>query len=170
MSFTILFLLFIVVSVYWLMTQILPERRRNALVRPTLGLGVLDNVNSRRHQEGLALLEVDEALMSVAKNKAAHQVESGRDEDGWEYPPNYADMIGQSLLMEILLKGPVGSVTDRICRQRDLFEDEWVSCGIGVAGTPSGDVVVAMVLSREVWEPATDAIQYGLSQELVLGE
>lgn len=154
MSLVVLFVLLIVVVGYWVMTQILPEREKNSLLRPTLGTAFLDEVNERRHTLGLPLLEIDDALCEVAERKAVHQIMTGVDAEGWEYPQEYDDLFGRSLLMETLLMGPVERMPERLARQRDLFDGEWITCGVGVAGGKSERVVVALVLCRQAWEPA----------------
>lgn len=159
MSFYVLFLLLIAVAAYWFKTQILPERRRDSLLRPSLADGLAENLNERLHQRGLPILEMDEDLMQVAEGKATHQFMTGIDEDGWEYPAAYAGMFGRSLLLEILLTGPAATMAERLARQGDLFDGEWITCGIGVAGGQSGQVVVALVLCREAWEPAVETMR-----------
>jgi len=113
---------------------------------------------------------MEEGLMLVAESKATHQVLTGRDDEGWEYPDDYHGMFGRSLLMETLLKGPSTTMPDRLLRMRDLFDGEWIRCGIGVAGSASGQVVVALILCREPWEPAVEearAANRSLLQRLV---
>jgi hypothetical protein len=156
MSVTLLFLLLFAVLVYWLMTQILPERRKNSLLRPGLGEGLVESLNERRHELGLPLLEMDEDLMVVAENKAVHQIMTGRADEGWEYPEGYDALFGQSLIMEALFSGPVATMVDRMARSRDVLDGEWIRCGIGVAGGQSGQMVVALILCREAWEPQPD--------------
>lgn len=156
MSITLLFLLLFAVLVYWLMTQILPERRKVSMLRPGLADGLLATLNERRHRAGLPLLEMDEELTLVAENKAIHQVEIGCEDEGWEYPEVYAGMFGKSLLMEALFTGPLPTMVDRMERQRDLLEGEWIRCGIGVTECKRGEVVVALILCREAWEPAAE--------------
>ena len=156
MSVPVLIGLFVAISVYWYMTQILPERRQMSILRPGLGEGLLMRVNERRHRRGVPLLELDDELMLVAENKAVHQVMTGRSEDGWEYPAEYADLLGRSLLMEALFVGPLHSMVERMARHRELLDEEWISCGIGAATGKANEVVVAVVLCREAWEPATD--------------
>jgi hypothetical protein len=93
----------------------------------------------------------------VAENKAVHQVMTGIDDEGWDYPASYADLLGRSLFMEMLFSGPFDAMAERLIRQRDAYDREWVRCGIGVAGGKSGQVAVAVILSREAWEPAVEA-------------
>lgn len=157
MSFYVLFVLLIGVAGYWLKTQILPERRRLSLLRPSLAGGLVESLNERRHGRGLPILEMDDDLMRVAEGKATHQFLTGIDEEGWEYPATYARMFGRSLLLEILLTGPAAVMGERIAKQGDVFDGEWISCGIGVAGSQSGQVVVALVFCREAWEPAVES-------------
>lgn len=154
MSLVLLFLALVALSTYWVMTQILPERRRDALLRPGLADGLLDTLNDKRHALGLPLLELDEDLMAVAENKATHQFLTGIETEGWDYPSSFNGMFGRSLLIEVLLTGPAAAMGERLARQRDVFDGEWVTCGIGVAGGQSGQVVVALVLCREAWETA----------------
>jgi hypothetical protein len=156
MSVPVLFALFVAISVYWYMTQILPERRQMSILRPALSEGLLMRVNERRHQLGLPLLEPDDELVLVAENKAVHQVMTGRSEEGWEYPADYTDLLGRSLLMEALFVGPLPSMVERMARHRELLDEEWISCGIGVTTGKAGQVVVALILCREAWEPAID--------------
>lgn len=156
MSLPILFVLLLAITVYWIMTQIMPERRRAALLRPGLADGLLDALNERRHERGIPLLELDEDLMRVAESKATHQLLTGVDEEGWEYPSSYAGMFGQSLLLEVMLTGRATSMSERLARQSDVFDGEWITCGIGVAGGQSDRIILAMVLCREAWEPATE--------------
>jgi hypothetical protein len=167
MSVTLLFLLLFAVLVYWLFTQILPERRKGSLLRPSLAEGILGSLNERRHREGLPLLEVDDELMLVAEDKAVHQVMTGLDDEGWVYPAEYEEMFGRSLLMEALFAGPMASMVDRITRQRDVLDGEWVRCGIGVAEAERGQVVVALILCREAWEPVVESLR---DTSLVLGD
>lgn len=159
MSITLLCLLLFAVLVYWLATQILPERRRTSLLRPGLGEGLLGTLNDRRHGRGLPMLELDEELTRTAENKAVHQLLTGRDEEGWEYPQAYAPLFGRSLVLEALFTGPMPSMVDRMIRLRDIFDAEWVRCGIGAAGDRSGEGVVALILCREAWEPAAEVTQ-----------
>lgn len=171
MSLPILFVLLIAIAIYWVMTQILPERKRVSLLRPGLADGLLDNLNEQRHAQGLMILEMDGDLMEVAENKATHQFMTGVSEEGWEYPSAYAGMFGQSLLIEVLLTGPAATMGEQIARQRDMFDEEWISCGIGVAGGQSGHVVVAMVLCREAWEMSTAGTgQRSFIERLALGD
>jgi len=155
----VLFVLLFLILVYWLMTQILPERHRESVVRPALAEGLLMHLNERRHERGLPLLEPDDDLFLVAENKAVHQVETGISDEGWEYPAEYAVMFGKSLLMEALFNGPMDSMVERMERQRDIFDGEWIRCGLGVANKGSGEVVVALILCREAWEPAQDVVE-----------
>jgi hypothetical protein len=156
MSLAILFVLLFVIAVYWFMTQILPERQRLSLLRPGLAEGLLEKINEKRHAMGLPVVEMEEGLMIVAENKATHQVMTGLDEEGWDYPGEYAEMFGRSLLMEALIAGPSTAMVDRLLRQRDIFDGEWIRCGIGVAGGASSQVVVALILCRESWEPMVE--------------
>ena len=73
---------------------------------------------------------------------------------------HYAAMFGQSLLMEALFMGPVDSMVQRIGQQKDVFDGEWVRCGIGVAGGQTGKVAVALILCREPWEPAPEVANH----------
>ncbi|GAC1322019.1 MAG: hypothetical protein NVS2B16_02260 [Chloroflexota bacterium] len=157
MSLLLPFGLLAIVAIYWFTTQILPERKQNALLRPGLGLGLLTDLNDRRHQRGLPLLELDDELMEIAERKAVHQIMTGHSDEGWQYPEHFSAMFGQSLLMEILLTGHATTMADRLIQQRDVFDGEWISCGIGVAGGQTGQVALAMVLCREAWEPAVEA-------------
>lgn len=166
MSITLIFLLLFALLVYWLLTQILPERRKLSLLRPGLGDGLLDNLNEQRHQQGLPLLELDPDLTIVAEDKAVHQLMTGLSDEGWTYPDEYSDMFGQSLLMEMLFTGPMETMLDRMYRQRDLDDGEWVRCGIGVAGSQSGQVVVALILCREAWEPLAEVNRRLLADRL----
>lgn len=159
MSVVLLLLLVVVVSVYWFMTQVRPEHRKSALVRSGLSEGLLAHLNEQRHARGLPILELDDDLAIVAENKAVHQVMTGQSDDGWEYPEEYRGMFGRSLLMEALLAGPAETMADRLARQRDAFDGEWVRCGIGCAGGRSGQVVVAVILCREAWEPVPEVAQ-----------
>jgi hypothetical protein len=160
MSVAILFVLLFVIAVYWFMTQVLPERQRLSLLRPGLADGLLEKVNEKRHTMGLPVLEMEEGLMVVAENKATHQVMTGLDDQGWEYPDEYAEMFGRSLLMEALIAGPSSVMGDRLVRQRDIFDGEWIRCGIGVAGGASNQVVVALILCRESWEPMAEMTRH----------
>jgi hypothetical protein len=152
MSITVLFLLLFAVLVYWLFTQILPEKRKNSLLRPGLADGIVESLNSRRHDRGLPLLQIDGGLTEVAENKAIHQLMTDLDDEGWDYPGMYQEMFGRSLLMEALFMGPMASMVERIGRHRDVFDGEWIRCGIGVVGGQSGHVVVALILCREARE------------------
>lgn len=154
MSLIVLFLALVALFIYWAMTQILPERRRDSLLRPALADGLLDTLNDKRHAMGLSLLEMDDDLMVVAENKATHQFLTGVETEGWDYPSSFNGLFGRSLLIEVLLTGPAAVMGERLARQRDIFDGEWVTCGIGVAGGQSGQVVVAIVLCREAWEMA----------------
>jgi hypothetical protein len=170
MSFILLFGLLLAVSAYWCFTQIMPERRKSSLLRPGLAEGLVTRLNEKRHSMGLPLLELDEDLMDVAENKASHQLITGRSEEGWEYPDEYADLFGRSLLMETLLSGPSSIMADRLLKQRDVLDGEWIRCGIGVAGGTSSNVVVAMVLCREPWDLAPQANHHrSLLARLVIG-
>lgn len=160
MSIAILFVLLFIIAVYWFITQILPERQRLSLLRPALADGLLEKINDRRHEQGLPLLEIDDSLMAVAENKATHQLMTGEDEEGWDYPGEYLDLFGKSLLMEALVAGPATAMPDRLLRQRDIFDGEWVRCGIGVAGGASNQVVVALILCREPWEPLAETTRH----------
>lgn len=157
MSFALLFVLLIIIAAYWTKTQIIPERRRLSLLRPNLADGLLDHLNERRHRQGLPLLELDEDLLHVAESKATHQFQTGIDDEGWEYPSAYARILGRSLLIEMLLTGPAPLMAERIEKQQELFDGEWITCGIGVAGGQSGQVVVAMVLCREAWDSVAES-------------
>lgn len=157
MSLSLLFIVIFGIMLYWAVTQVLPERRRNSLLRPGLADGVLGAINVRRQEWDLPLLEWDDDLAAVAENKATHQLLTGRDDEGWDYPVSHADLLGRSLLMETLFTGPLDQVIERMARQRDMRDVEWVSCGIGVAGSHAGEMVVAMILCREAWEPATES-------------
>jgi hypothetical protein len=170
-SLPILVVLLIAISSYWVMTQILPERKRASLQRPGIAEGLLSRINDRRRAERLPVLELDEDLAMVAENKATHQVLTGRSDEGWEYPDEYAGMLGRSLVMEALFEGRVATLEDRVVRQRDLLDDEWVRCGIGVASSAPGEAVVALVLCREAWGPAgQSAAHRSLVERLVLGD
>ncbi len=171
MSFYLLAAVCCVIGVYWFMTQIMPERRRVNLLRPSLADGFLAQLNEQRHAKGLPILELDEDLLVVAENKATHQFLTGVNEDGWEYPSQFAPMFGHSLLMETLLTGPATVMPEKLSRQRELFDGQWIRCGIGVAGGQSDQVVVAMVVCREAWEPATQAVGHrSLASRLGLSE
>lgn len=171
MSLVVLVALLVLVLAYWLVTQILPERERNTLLRPTLGSALIDTVNEQRHKKGLPMLELDDGLCAVAENKAVHQIMTGISEEGWDYPVDYSDLFGRSLLMESMVMGSLETIPDRLRRQRDLFDGEWVSCGVGVAGGKSEQVVVALILCREAWEPAMEAVrQPSMLERLVLGK
>jgi hypothetical protein len=139
----------------------------DSLLRPALADGILGSLNERRHQEGLPLLEMDDELMLVAENKAIHQVMTGLDDEGWEYPAEYEGMFGKSLLMEALFAGSMIGMLDRISHQRDIFDGEWIRCGIGVAEAERGQVVVALILSRQAWEPEVESIH---ERSLALGD
>lgn len=156
MSLTLLFILLFAIVLYWAITQVLPERRRTSLLRPGLADGILDAMNEKRQQRELPLLEWDDELAAVAENKATHQLLTGRDEEGWDYPPSHQDLLGRSLLMEALFSGPLEGIIERIARQRDIYDPEWVACGIGVAGGQSEQIVVALILCRDAWEPAPE--------------
>jgi hypothetical protein len=171
MSLPLLFLLLIGIGVYWTMTQILPERRRGQLLRSSLAEGLLEAINTKRHEDGLPLLELDEDLLHVAESKATHQFLTGIDEEGWEYPSSYAGMLGRSLLLEVLLIGPAHRMGEKLSRQAELMEGDWITCGIGVAGGRSEQIVVAMVLCREAWEPMTAMPERrSLLERLALGK
>lgn len=166
MSLVVLFLLLIIVLAYWFVTQIMPEREKGSLVRSSLGEAFLERINDRRHQRGLPILELDEVLCAVAENKAVHEIMTGRSDEGWDYPEEYGDLFGRSLLMESLIMGEITSIPERLARHRDLYDGEWISCGIGVAGGKSDHVVVAIVLCREAWEPAMEATRQGTRSRL----
>src|SRR5947209_1595077 len=151
MSFILLFGLLLAVSVYWCVTQIMPERQKSSLLRPGLAEGLVTRLNEKRRSLGLPLLELDEDLMDVAENKASHQVLTGRSDEGWEYPDEYANLFGRSLLMETLLSGPSSIMADRLLKQRDMLDGEWIGCGIGVAGATSCDAGGALVFCRAPW-------------------
>lgn len=171
MSLLLLFLALVAIAVYWVMTQILPERRRVSFLRPSLADGLLDHLNEKRHQLGLPLLELDEDLMQVAESKATHQFMTGVVEDGWDYPTTYARMFGKSLLMEMLLMGPASTMAERLLKQSDVLDGEWLLGGIGVAGGPSGQIVLAMVLCREAWEPVAEvAARRSFLERLAVGD
>lgn len=159
MSVVLLLLLIVVVCVYWFITQVRPEHHKSALVRNGLSEGLLADLNERRHLRGLPILELDDDLAIVAENKAVHQVMSGQSDAGWEYPEEYRGMFGRSLLMEALLTGAAETMADRLARQRDAFDGEWVRCGLGCAGGRSGQVVVALILCREAWELVPEVAQ-----------
>lgn len=159
MTLILLFLALFGILVYWLMIQILPERRKHSLLRPGLGDGLLTHLNERRRADGLPILEMDDELMLVAEQKSVHQIMTGDSESGWEYPPEYDDMFGRSLLMEVLVTGSMNSMVDRLAHHRDIFDGEWIRCGIGVAGGQSNQVVVALILCREAWEPVPEVAQ-----------
>jgi hypothetical protein len=158
MSVTILFILIFAVVLYWAVTQVLPERKRTSLLRPGLADGILSVINERRLKRELPLLDWDEGLIEVAENKAAHQVMTGDENEGWEYPAEYQGMLGRSLLVEALYQGPFDIVLDQVRRTRDMCDADWVTCGIGVAGKPNGDVVAAVILCREAWEAAPESV------------
>jgi len=155
MSFTLIFFLLLVISVYWIWTQVVPERQKEMRLRPTLALGVLEKLNQQRREMGLPLLEVDETLTTVAENKAAHQLATGISDEGWDYPSAYQGMFGQSLLMEALVEAPSTAVAERLMHQRDIFDGEWIRCGLGIAGDRD-QVVAALVLCRQAWEPVAE--------------
>ena len=158
MSLTLLFILIFAVVLYWAVTQVLPERKRTSLLRPGLADGILSVVNERRVRRGTAMLQWDDGLAEVAENKATHQVMTGKDGEGWEYPSEYEGLLGRSLLIEALYQGPFDIVLDQVKKTRDMAESDWVSCGIGVAGKPNGDVAVALILCREAWEASPEAV------------
>jgi hypothetical protein len=158
MSLSILFILIFAVVLYWAVTQVLPERKRTSLLRPGLADGILSVINERRVKRELPLLDWDEGLIEVAENKAAHQVMTGDEAQGWEYPTEYQGMLGRSLLVEALYQGPFDIVLDQVKRTRDMVDSDWVTCGIGVAGKPNGDVVAAIILCREAWEAAPETV------------
>lgn len=167
MSVTLLFLLLFAVLAYWLWTQILPERQKDSLLRPGLGDGLLEHLNERRHAQGMPMLEMEDDLMDVAERKAIHQVMTGIDHEGWEYPEEYVGLLGKSLFMEAVFMGSMPAMTARLLHQRDFVDGEWIRCGIGVAGGKSGQVAVALVLCREAWEPVPEVAQY---RSFALGE
>ena len=69
--------------------------------------------------------------------------------------------------MEALLTGPLQKIIDRLPRQRDLSDADWVSCGIGVAGGQHDDkFVVALILCREAWDAVPESQMRGLSDGL----
>jgi hypothetical protein len=154
----LLFILLIALGIYWFVTQILPERQRAALLRPAVAMGLLGTLNERRHAQGQAILELDEELALVAERKVLHQLTTGDTQGGWEYPSHYAGMLGLSLLMEALITGPAETMATRLSRQPEIFDDEWVRCGIAAAAAEGGRIVVALVLCREAWEPATEEV------------
>jgi hypothetical protein len=169
----LIFLALIALGVYWFFTQIMPERQRVSLIRPGLGAGILGTLNERRYKKGLPILELDDELCAVAENKAVHQILTGLDDEGWDYPRGYDELFGQSLFMELLFCGPLDQMAERVVRQRDLYEGEWVRCGIGVAGGRSDHVSVAVILGREAWEPLVDASAHrrrSFSDWLALGK
>jgi hypothetical protein len=171
MSLPLLIGLFAAISIYWVTTQILPERKRASLLRPSLADAVLTRLNEYRQGEHLPMLEMDEDLLFVAEGKATHQLMTGRSEEGWDYPPEYAPLLGRSLLMEALFRGTLEGVVTRMTRQRDVLDPEWVRCGIGVASSARGEVVVALILCRESWEPTgAMARDRSLVERLVLGD
>jgi hypothetical protein len=170
MSLSLLFILLFAIVLYWAVTQVLPERKRNSMLRPGLSDAVLGAINAKRQEQDLPLLEWDDELAAVAENKATHQLLTGRDEEGWDYPPSFADLLGRSLLMEALFKGPLDQVVEGIARQRELRDPDWVCCGVGVAGTQSlpghtADVVVTLILCREAWEPAPEAARSAIRRD-----
>ncbi|GAC1444249.1 MAG: hypothetical protein NVSMB52_03390 [Chloroflexota bacterium] len=170
MSILVLFLLLVGVSVYWFLTQIRPEQHQLSLLRPDVADGLIESVNNKRHELGLPILELDEDLMVVAENKAIHQLMTGKSDEGWDYPAEYAGMFGHSLLMEALVTGPADKMSHRLERERDLFDGEWIRCGLGCAGGRSGQVVVTLVLCREAWEPMPEvAAHRSLVERLMLG-
>ncbi|HEX6510016.1 MAG TPA: hypothetical protein VF221_20500 [Chloroflexota bacterium] len=170
MTFILIFALLLAVSVYWCVTQIMPERRKNSLLRPGLAEALVASLNEKRHKLGLPLLEMDEDLMLVAENKASHQLLTGRSEEGWEYPSEYESMFGRSLLMETLISGKATTMGERLASQRDVLDGEWIRCGIGVAGGTSANVVVAVILCREPWEPMAEVARHrSLLERFVMG-
>jgi len=145
MTLPIILVLLFAVAVYWFMTQVMPEQRKYSLLRPALADGFLERLNEQREAQGLPALEVDDDLMAVAENKATHQLLTGDDELGWNYPHSFEGMFGRSLLMETLLMGPATHITKRLANESDLFDREWLRCGPGVAGAQSpGQAVVAL--------------------------
>jgi hypothetical protein len=167
MSLSLLFVLLFGIILYWAITQVLPERRKASLLRPALADGVLSALNDARAKAELPLLEWDDGLAAVAENKATHQLLTGRDEEGWDYPPSYADLLGQSLIMEALFCGPLQGVIDRMLRQRDIQGPDWIACGIGVASVESSEqVVVALIFCREAWEAAAETAHRGLGERV----
>lgn len=169
MSLPILFVMLVAMAIYWYVTQIQPEQRKKRLLRPRLAEGLLETLNEKRHGQGLPILEMDDDLMLVAERKAAHQLLTGRSEEGWEYPSAYAGMFGQSLLLEALFTANREQMAERLVRQRDVLDGEWISCGIGVAGVSSDQIVVALVLCREPWEVAAEPARPSLARRLMLG-
>jgi hypothetical protein len=159
MSLGLILVFLVALAVYWFYTQIRPERQKQALLRRSLGDGLFETLNERRHGLGVPLLEPDDELMTVAESKAVHQVMTGQTDEGWDYPAEYRRMFGCSLLMEALIVGPAEHVVERLCRQKDALDGEWIRAGIGVAGGRSGELVVALVLCREAWEPAPEVMQ-----------
>lgn len=159
MTVIVLFVLLFLILVYWVTTQILPERHKESLLRPGVAEGLLTHINERRHERGLPLLEPDDELFWVAENKAVHQVVTGISDEGWDYPPEYADMFGRSLLMEALFTGPMETLVERLLRQHDVCDGEWIRCGLGVAGEGREEFVVALILCREAWEPAPEVVE-----------
>lgn len=170
MTLVLLFLGLIVISVYWFMTQIRPEQQRTSLLRPGYADGLLEKINAERHSRGLSLLELDEGLLGVAENKATHQLLTGVDDEGWDYPREYAHMMGKSLFLEALFTATPHTMGDRLARQTELFENDWICCGIGVAGGNSGKIVCAVVLCRETWDPSTATAGRSFMERLVLGD
>lgn len=167
MSLSLLFVLFFGLVLYWAVTQVLPERRKASLLRPALADGILSALNEARAKAELPDLEWDDGLAAVAENKATHQLLTGRDDEGWDYPPSYSDLLGQSLLMEALFMGPLQGVIERMTRQRDIRDPDWGAVGIGVASVESSEqVVVALIFCREAWEPVAESKMRGLAREL----
>lgn len=167
MSLSLLFVLLFGIVLYWAITQVLPERRKASLLRPALADGVLSALNEARVKAELPPLEWDDGLAAVAENKATHQLLTGRDEEGWDYPPSYAELLGQSLIMEALFTGPLQQVIHRAVRQRDIQAPDWLACGIGVASVESSEqVVVALIFCREAWETAAETNRRGLTEGL----
>jgi cysteine-rich secretory family protein len=167
MPLSLVFVLLFGIVLYWAITQVMPERKRASLLRPALADGVLSALNEQRVKKGMPMLEWDDELAAVAENKATHQLLTGRDEEGWDYPPAYSDMLGRSLLLEALFTGPLQKIIDGLPRQRDLATSDWVSCGIGVAGGQYDDrVVVALIVCREAWEAAAESRRGGLAESL----
>lgn len=157
MSVAVICVLVAIVAVYWFVTQVLPERKQGSLLRPWLASGLLDHINERRHDSGLPVLELDEDLTVVAERKAVHQTVTGAHDEGWEYPPSFKDILGNSLLMEMLVSGPAEVIGDRLAKQDALFEDGWLYSGIGVAHAQWDEVQVAIVLCRDAWEPLVES-------------